>query len=78
MDKEHEKYIEEHMNECPEGCKCHDQGIENLCKAEDVGLHTFVECLEEDPYGCQFSMYLAGAHYCKCSVRVYIAKKLKK
>lgn len=42
MDKEHEKYIEEHMNECPEGCKCHDQGIENLCKAEDVGLRPFI------------------------------------
>ncbi len=60
-----------------ESCKCQKQRIESLCKARDVGLQTFVECLEEDPYECPYAMFV-GRHYCKYPLRVHIAKKLKK
>jgi hypothetical protein len=63
---------------CPKDFKCYRSGFEALCKARDVGLETFIECFEDDPFDCPFSMRLHGVHYCKCPLRVYIAKKLKK
>lgn len=52
--------------------------FEIRCKARDVGLETFVECLEDDPDECEFSMPLAGIEYCASPVRVYVVKNLKK
>jgi hypothetical protein len=56
----------------------HKSEFENPCKAQDVGLETFVECLEEHPYDCPFSIPLDGLYYCKCPLCVYIAKDLNK
>jgi hypothetical protein len=56
---------------------CHKQRIESFCKARDVGMETFVECLEEDPYECPYSMLLDSVHYCKHPLRIHIAKKVK-
>jgi hypothetical protein len=80
MNQEHKLEIEEIMNglECPHDFNCYKQGAESFCKAGDVGLETFVECFEEYPYGCPFSMSLSGVYYCKCPLRVHIVKKLKK
>jgi hypothetical protein len=74
------KELQEIVSElsCPKDFQCYKSGFEVLCKAGDVGLETFVECLEEYPEKCSFSLSLAGLHYCKCSLRVYIVKKLKK
>ena len=77
MNKAHIKDIGELINESPEGCKYHRQSIRSLCKAKDVGLETFVECLEEDAEECPYSMLLAGVHYCKHSLRIHIAKNRK-
>jgi hypothetical protein len=68
MDQEHRLEIEEIIDslECPYDFKWYKQESENLCKAQDVGLETFVECLEEHPHECPFSRDLAGIHYCKC------------
>ena len=54
------------------------KGFDPPCNARDVGLHTFVECLEEDPDDCPFSMLLDGVHYCKCPLCIDIAKQLEK
>jgi hypothetical protein len=80
VEQDHEKKLKELIGDlvCPKDFKCCTEGLENLCKARDVGLETVVECLEEDPYVCPFSMSLGGMYYCKCPVRVYITKKLKK
>jgi hypothetical protein len=61
-----------------QGVTCHKQRIVDFCKARDVGLETFVECLEEDPLECPYSMFLDSAHYCKHPLRIDIAKKMKK
>jgi hypothetical protein len=58
--------------------KCYKKRIEGLCRAEDIGLDSFVQCLEENPHECPHSTLLYGAHYCKHPLRVDIAKKLKK
>jgi hypothetical protein len=63
---------------CPKGFECCNPEFDPPCKAQDVGLETFVECLEDDSYKCVFSICLGGEYLCKCPLRVYIAKKLKK
>jgi hypothetical protein len=80
MEQNHQKAIEEIIGQldCSKDFKCYTSGFENLCKAQEVGLETFLECLEEDPYECPFSLSFAGMFLCECPLRVYIAKKLKK
>ena len=80
MEEGLEKKLKELMGglTCPKDFKCCTGGLENLCKARDIGLETFIECLEDDPLDCPFTMRLHGVIYCKCPLRVYIAKKLKK
>lgn len=80
MDEEHRKKIQEIINgmECPEGFKCCEADFENVCKAEDIGIESFLKCLEEKPQKCKFSMSFGYGHLCQCPLRIYIAKKLKK
>jgi hypothetical protein len=63
---------------CPKDFKCYKSGFENLCKAQEVGLETFLECLEEHAMECTFSVRFGGLYYCRCPLRVYISKKFKK
>jgi hypothetical protein len=64
--------------ECPKGFTCYKEGFENLCKAEDVGLSSYLVCRETAPSTCFFSWNLGTTFYCTCPIRVHIAKKLKK
>jgi hypothetical protein len=64
--------------ECPKGFKCAESGFETLCQASDIGMETFLECFEEDNQECKFAVSFANSYYCKCPLRIYIAKKLKK
>ena len=75
-EKEMKKIIGE--TQCPKDFICYTSEFEILGKARDVGLQTFIECLAEDSYDCPFSIRLHGLSYCKCSVRVHIAKSLGK
>jgi hypothetical protein len=63
---------------CSKSFKCYKRGFKNLCKAEDVGVETFLKCLEEHPAECKFALPTGHSYYCSCPLRVYIAKKLKK
>ena len=66
--------------ECPKGFSCCGSGFENICKAKDIGLDASIVCLEDpDPLSkCKFSVPFGGIHFCQCSVRIYIAKKLNR
>ena len=44
------------------------------CRAEDIGLETFVFCLEKDPQGCEFSISFGDAFFCKSSLHISQAK----
>jgi len=77
MPEKHKNKTEEFIRYCPEDCKCYEPGVGVRCKAEDVGLQSFVRCLEKDPKKCSFSVAYAYSYYCKCPVRVYVAKNLK-
>jgi hypothetical protein len=78
MDKEHKKKIEELINDHPKDCKCYERGVGVRCKAKDVGIEWFVRCLEENALPCVYSVRYANINYCRCPLRVYIAKNLGK
>ena len=80
MEEDQRKEIEEIINhfKCQKGFQCYKSHFDALCKAKDIGLETFLECLEEAPRSCQFSVPFGYGYFCQCPLRVYIAKKLKK
>ena len=80
MDEDQRKEIEEIINQfqCPRDFRCCKSQFKLLCKAKDIGLETYLKCLEEDPRSCPVSVPFGDGYFCECPLRVYIAKKLKK
>jgi len=76
----HENVLEKIIDKykCPYDFVCYHSDFNKLCKAKDIGMESFVVCLEEKPEECVFAMSLAGSKFCRCQLRVYIAKVLKK
>jgi hypothetical protein len=60
-----------------EDCRYFKPGVGFRCKARDVGLDSYVECLAIDSYTCPFSLSHAYTCYCLCRARVFIAKALQ-
>ncbi|HUU49944.1 MAG TPA: hypothetical protein VMW81_03165 [Nitrospinota bacterium] len=79
LQKEQKRRIEKIIArmECPKDFICYKSGFENLCEARDVGLESFLECLEKNPWECTFSISFGTAYYCRCPLRFYIIKELK-
>ncbi len=80
MEQDHKRQIEEIIGilQCPKDFKCYKSGFDNLCKAKDVGIESFLECLEKNPEECKFSFPFGHSYLCNCPLRIYIAKKVKK
>jgi hypothetical protein len=57
-------------------CKRYEPGVGFTCNAIDVGLDSYVRCLEEDSE-CPFLVPYTDALFCKCPARVYFAKELE-
>jgi len=76
--EEHKRQIEEIIGgmKCPRDFKCCEGGFANVCKAKDIGIESFLECLEENPQTCKFALSFGYSYLCQCPLRVYIAKKL--
>ncbi len=62
--------------ECPKGFKCAESGFENLCKARDIGVLGYLDCLEAAPDRCTFALPFGYGYLCKCPLRVHVAKTL--
>jgi len=62
---------------CSKRFECYQSGFTILCKAQDIGIESYLVCLEEDPQECPLSLPFGSLHFCKSPLRVYIAKKLK-
>ena len=80
MTGEEKKKLEElidHLS-CPKDFRCAQSGFERLCSARDLGLESFLECLEEEAWGCRFALSFGEGYFCQCPLRVYIAKSLKR
>jgi hypothetical protein len=81
MEQDHEKELQEIIGSftCPKDFECYKSGFETLCKAEDVGMESYLACLEEHPLECKFLVgFLGDRYYCECPLRIYIAKELNK
>ena len=78
MDKDLKKEIKKIIGEiqCPNEFCCLESGVEMGCRAKDVGLEEYLECLEESFPPCPFSVSFGNKHYCHCPLRIYICKKL--
>ncbi len=63
---------------CPQDFICEKSGFENLCKANYIEHNKCVECLDENPKGCSFSLTFGDTFLCKCPVRVHIAKEFNR
>jgi hypothetical protein len=76
MEQAHDSVMAEMVDtvKLPQDCKCYKPGF-GVFKARDIGLESLVECLEEDPYTCPFSMSDGYSNYCKCRVCVHTAKE---
>lgn len=61
---------------CPKAFECCTEGLENLSRAEDVGMQVIVRCLEPNSGECSFSASFGHSYYCSCPLRVYMCKKL--
>jgi len=62
---------------CPKSFKCVEFGCDNLCEAVDIGMETYLKCLDNHPLKCPFSVSFAGDFFCKCPLRVYLNKTFK-
>jgi hypothetical protein len=80
MGEDYKKEIEEIIGQlkCPKDFSCYKSGFEVLCKVEDIGMELFLECLEKNPSECKFSLFLGRSCFCRCPLRIYINKKVKK
>jgi len=80
MDENQKRQIKDIINglQCSKDFVCYTSGQIRLCRAEDIGLDTYLVCLEMNPGECKFAVIFGDKHFCHCPLRVYIAKKMKK
>jgi len=64
--------------ECPRDFECYKSGFEYLSEIKDIGLNSFLECVDKKANGCVFSVSFGESIFCRCPLRLYIAKELKK
>lgn len=80
MEQSYRQIIEEMADStaCRKEFKCCSNEFTNVCRAKDIGIKSFLVCLEGEPRKCNFAMSFGDVYFCQCPVRVYIGKKLKK
>ncbi len=78
--QEHKTQIEEIISgmECSKDFKCYKSGFDNLSKIRIFRDGEVVECLEQHAQLCEFSFVIGRGHFCKCPLRIYIAKNFNR
>ena len=79
MEQDHQKRIEEIIRgmKCQKDFKCCKPGSGYLCKAKDRGMEGYLDCLEQEADLCEFSLPFGDGFFCRCPLRIYIAKNLE-
>lgn len=62
---------------CRKNFQCYKSESAKVCKARDIGLEQYVECLEDDPQNCEYSLSFGVGYFCRCPLQLYIVKRLK-
>jgi len=60
---------------CSKDFNCLKSGFSDIRPVEDIGLPCYVKCLECELGSCDFAVQFGGSVFCKCPVRVHIAKE---
>lgn len=64
--------------QCPNNFRCCASDLQDICKAQNIGVNSFIRCLFEEPENCKFAVPLGSTYLCKCPVRALILEKLGK
>jgi hypothetical protein len=64
--------------ECPNNFICYRSEFKRLCRVKDIGMESFLICLENNVLECGFSVKFGDVSFCKCPLRFYIAKNVGK
>ena len=82
MDSEVEtnRQIEEIISQmkCKKDFQCSKSGFKKLSEIKDVGIPDSIICLSKLSESCEYSFAFGDIYFCKCPLRLYIAKNLKK
>jgi hypothetical protein len=62
---------------CFDGFGGPDPNAQYICEARDIGMTTFVECLEQDANKCPKALSYADTWYCSSRARIRLVKGLK-
>ncbi len=78
MNEKHEQAIEKLIAEtdCPKDFRCTELGYKHCCKVKDMGLETYLKCLEQNHSNCKFRLLFGDFNLCKCPLGVYLVKNL--
>lgn len=63
---------------CRKDFECYKSGFEKLSRVKRLENTDLFQCLEEKSYQCEHSFPFADGYFCKCPLRAYITKHLKK
>jgi hypothetical protein len=61
---------------CPKNFECYKSGAKKFCKTRDFGLSQYLDCLEKEPYACEYSLSFGNGYFCTCPVQLYMTKNL--
>ncbi|MBN2137400.1 MAG: hypothetical protein JW720_06315 [Sedimentisphaerales bacterium] len=63
---------------CSKGFECYKSGFKRLCKIRNVNDGKVIECSPENTFPCEFRFEFMSKRFCKCQLRHFIARTLKK
>jgi hypothetical protein len=77
---EQKKKIDEIMSgtDCSQAYTCYRSGFKDLCKCRIIGDGKLIECLSDRPDMCSQCFTFGSGRFCKCPLRIYIAKTFNK
>ena len=64
--------------DCSKEFKCYKSNFENICLATDRGLNSLAGCGDAGSTTCEFRVPFGDGAFCRCPLRVYVAKHLNK
>ena len=76
----HKKQIEQIISgmKCRKDFKCYKSGFKDLTRVQVFTASDLLKCLGDNPQKCEYASAFGDGYFCKCPVRLYISKNLKK
>ena len=77
---EHAEQIQKIISsmKCEKDFECFKSGFQKLCKIKSIGDGKVIECSPENQGSCEYRFTFMDKNFCKCELRYYVARNLKK